>query len=165
MEEKEEVELRDAFGKPYTVYALPRAKIVEILENLDIGDIVKEAYRCYCPDLAKGVAQLCIEDGKLTCGTYTTGTCDIQGMHYIDLYTIHRNPGIPQEDLYESEEVDLCYEKYDGDFEELRKNEGIDLQERERDALIQFASDEIRSDDWWRRIEEYLDAIYGGEEE
>jgi len=161
---KQELELRDAFGKPYTVHAFSKKIIVKILDNLDVEEIVREAYRCYCPRCANGVAQLCIEDGKLTCGTYTTGSGDIQGMHYIDLYSIDQNLDLSTEDILDEDERKKYYD-IRGSLEEFCEREGIDYQEREIEALTQYAYDYIGTEDWRREIEEHLDEIYGGEEE
>ncbi len=163
--EKIGVELRDAFGHPYTVSVLPRKKIVEILENLDVCDIVEKAYQSYCPGLAKGVAQLNIEDGSLVGSTYTTGSGDIQGMHYIDLYSVEQNLDLERADLFTPEEMKLCNEKYEGDYKQLCEKESIDHDERVLEALVDYAYDYIRSENWWRDIEETLDSIYEKEEE
>jgi hypothetical protein len=141
------------------VSALDRKTIERILQNVDIGDVVREAYGRYCPGLADGVAQLDIRDGTLTGGTYTAGSGDIQGAHYIYLYRVGQNLDTPVEELLTEEEQEKYYEE-EGSMEEFCAENGIDLEEREIDALVVYAYDTVRGEDWWRRVEEELDEIY-----
>lgn len=158
--EQKSLELRDAFGNPYTVYGIPREKIEQILTDLNIDEIVEKAYRSYCPGLANGVAQLNIEDGKLIGATYTTGSGDIQGMHYIDLYGIEQNLDLLTEDILAPEEIQEYQEEL-GSIEEFCEEKGIDYEEREIEALVQYAYEYIKTDDWWSDIVEQLNGIYG----
>jgi hypothetical protein len=163
----EKVEVKDAFGKPYTVNALPREKVEEILfQDLDIGSVVEKAYSAYCPGCATGVAQLNVENGKLIGATYTTGSGDIQGMQYIDIYWVDQNLDLPLEDLLDEEEI-LEYREVEsevGSVEEFCERAGIDYSERELAALVDYAYDSIQSASWESMIEEQLDSIYGTEE-
>jgi hypothetical protein len=154
------LELRDAFGGLYEVSALDRKTIERILENVDIGDVVMEAYGRYCPGLADGVAWLDIQDGTLTGGTYTTGSGDIQGAHYIYLYSVGQNLDLPAEDILTEEEQEKYYEEPETSIKEFCEAKGIDFEEREMDALVVYAYDTVRGEDWWRRVEEELDEIY-----
>ena len=161
--EKVEVKLQDAFGNPYYRDLLPREKVEEILEELDIEEVVKLAYGAYCPGLARGECQLSMETGELVNANYTQGSGDIEGMHYITLYVVDQNLELSDDDLYtpeEFEEYDKHGDGYYGIGHWAVDEKKIDLEERELEALIEYAYEEIYSEDWWSEINAHLDAVY-----
>ena len=158
--EKVEVKLQDAFGSPYYRDLLPREKVEEILKDLDIEEVVKLAYGAYCPGLARGECQLSMETGELVSANYTTGSGDIQGMHYITLYVVPQNLDLPNEDLFSDEDYEQAKAE-DLSIWDYAEYHEIDMEERELEALTQEAYEEIYSEDWWSEINAHLDAVYG----
>jgi len=157
-ENRVELCLRDAFGKPYTVWALPEKIIREILEQIDIFDIVTLAYYVCEPWYASGVALLDISDGYLAGASVSSRP--VREAHYIYLYAVPPDQDFPIDDLYDENEIRLCHEKYDGDYDKMCREENINLIARKMEALEYHAHDTIRSAAWWAEIEEQLNAIY-----
>jgi len=153
--------LRDVFGDPYSIEVLPEEKIIEILERLDVEEIVRKAYSSYRPGVAGGVAQLNVVDGSLMGCSCFIGTEDARGLGYVDLYEIKQNISFDTDDLYDDTEISLCREKYADDYAEMRRNENIDIRERELDCLGYYAYEDIRSDPWWADVKEQIACIYG----
>ena len=160
MSENLKIKLCDAFGNPYYRDLLPREDVEKILENLDIEEVVQMAYGAYCSNLARGECQLNLETGKLVNANYTQGSGDIQGMHYLTLYVVPGNLDLPSDDLYAPEEFKEASD-LDIDMNEYVEMKGIDIEERELEALIEYAYDEIHSDEWWDEINTHLNDVYG----
>lgn len=163
MNKMSEIKLRDAFGNPYYRDLLPREEVVKILEGLDVEEVVKLAYGACCPGLARGECQLNLATGKLVNANYTTGSGDIEGMHYLTLYVVPQNLELSDDDLYTPEEFEE-YAQHGDDYYGIghwAEERGIDLEERELEALTQYAYDEIWSEEWWDEINAHLDTVYG----
>lgn len=165
IEEVVELELWNAFGQSYVVYGLPREHIEAIIRDIDIREVVQKAYGAYCSQYADGVAQLDISTGKVVAATYTTGTGDIEGAHYIDIFSVPRNLDLLVGDILDEEESQRYYLEEPGTVEDFCSKEGIDYAERELEALIHYAWEYMHSDEYTARIEEQLNSIYAVEGE
>jgi hypothetical protein len=165
LEMDREIELKDAFGHSYYERLIPREKVVEILKDLDVEEVVKKAYRAYCPSFARGICFLDLRYGNLVDGTYTSGCGDIQGAHLIPLFSVPQNLDIPDDHLYNEEE--FCErntleeeEERPISMREYAEIADIDLDMRILEAVLDGAYYEIFSQDWWEEVNEHLDEIY-----
>lgn len=155
--EKVNLELRDAFGHPYEVEALPKEKIIEIIEELDEEEVVRIAYENYCRRF-RGICWLNIETGELEGGTLSQGEGLIRGAHLVGLFAVDdRSIDIPDEDLFDREELKKLYEMYDGDTEEFCKKEDIDTNERIKNSMVANLSCDR---EWKHEAIDYVANIY-----
>lgn len=127
--------LKDAFGKDYFVWALPKEKIVQILDDIDMEKVVETAYRSMTPGLETGVAELDIRTGKIVGAGYSTGSGDIQGTHLISLFSVNQNIEFSTKELLSDKEIsereELWQKGEDLSDEEYLERIGEDIDERE----------------------------------
>ena len=143
-ERKYEWKIRDAFGKQYSIESCFESK--EEAEEY-IGKFFREHFRKvaekavekYCPGFI-GVAEIDLQDGSLTGGTFSLGSGDIE-THFILVFRIDdRDFDFDQaEELLDEEEKLQYYETYQDDLS------------------VRKYIEEIAEDDFWERFVDYLE--------
>lgn len=123
--------------------------IKNILENIDIREVVKEAYYATCGNGCRGTAQINLRTGKICGATYTTGQFD-KDDDFMDLYTVDANTDYPRDELF----VDIEYEIPKGmDEYEYCREKGISIDELKIDFLTFYAEENRIRDQWLEEIE------------
>lgn len=110
--------LRNAFGKIYEKDLLSEKEIKERFESFDFQEIVKKAYDGWVESYNDGVCELDCSTGKLVSASYSQGSGDIEGAHYIELYRIGRNWEFETDDHEEEIYNWVIYDGADAQIEE-----------------------------------------------
>jgi len=157
-------------GGPSSAMILPEDSILEILQSLDIGNIVKKTYNMYQPGLSVAT-MLNVENGEVISNIYTDSFDDMQNTQSICLYRIEndhkmmiKDPFFPDsetlriQDLFTENEIAILKEKYNGNYIDMCKEGNINIREREVNILIRHAY--TWSDLFWDRVLENFEKIY-----
>lgn len=155
-----ELELRDAFGKSYTVDAIAEEEIYERIRVVEIAKVVALAYRAYVPGMCDGVCYMDITTGELTSGSYSTGSYEIQGAHLIELDRVSMNIDLGAEDLLTDGEKIAYGDEAECSVAEWCEQHGIDYKKRGFEALLTYAHEYIGSEEWNYWINEQLERCY-----
>jgi hypothetical protein len=164
--------IRNAFGKFYTVHALPREKIEEVIENLDWEKVISECWNHHCDSYGRTEVQLDITTGKIGYARYTGGSGDIE-THFLTLYTLEQNilGNMSFEycgDLLDDEESTKIEKMMElGDirmYEEGMQKLNIDFDERFADFLFWLWNDGGR-EETLPEIQKQIEEIYASPEE
>jgi len=113
--------------------------IKNILENIDIREVVKEAYYATCGNECKGTAQINLHTGKIGGATYTTGQFDEDYEDFMDIYTVFSGTEYPRDELFFDIENEIP--KGMDEYEYCKEN-GIDINELKIDYLTFYAEDD-----------------------
>ena len=125
-------------------------KIKNILENIDIREVVREAYYATCGNECRGTAQINLHTGKICGATYTTGQFDEDYEDFMDLYTVYPGTEYLRSEVFGGIEREIP----DGmDEYEYCKQNGISVDELKIDMLTFYAEENKIRDQWLEEIE------------
>ena len=125
-------------------------KIKSILENIEIREVVKEAYYATCGNECRGTTQVNLHTGTISGATYTTGQFDEDYDNFMDLYTVDSGTEYSREELFIEIENEI---PKDMDEYEYCKQNGISIDELKIDWLTFYAEDDNVRDHWLEEIE------------
>ncbi|SKA92878.1 hypothetical protein SAMN05428976_1246 [Clostridium sp. USBA 49] len=125
-------------------------KIKNVLENIDIREVVKEAYYATCWNECRGTTQINLHTGEISGATYTTEQFDEDYDDFMDLYTVDSCTEYSREELF----YDIEHEIPKGmDEYEYCKQNKISIDELKIDWLTFYAEDDNIRDQWLEEIE------------
>jgi hypothetical protein len=140
---------------------LKKSKLIKILENLSISNIVDKAYEGFIEGTCDGVAKLNLDTGELEAASYMGNNFD-RGKT-IELYRIDADIEFPEDELLNRFEQDE-YEESGLSFEDYCKQEGIDIDDLKTNYLCFYLREnEVKKRQEW--LNELDDAYDGGNDE
>lgn len=172
MEEKIGVELKNVFGSTYTVYALPRNHIEELIRHINIVEMVQMAYGAYSPQFADGEAQIDVTTGEVIGysrieSKHQLLPAEIRRAHYVTLYRIPQDQEWSYDDILGEREWELGAffdEEPTLTIKEFCAKKGIDYYKRGLYAAIEDAYQQLTTQEWKERIDIQITQIYSQEE-